>query len=57
MTKLKWFGLSLSTVMLCLFAMEVGERFSVPGVSGYVATAQAVVGRPLYARQRRRRRA
>ena len=28
-------------------AMEVGERLSVPGVSGYVATAEARVGRPL----------
>jgi hypothetical protein len=47
MTKLKRFGLSLSAVMLGMLVMEVGERFSVPGVSGYVATAQAVVGRPL----------
>jgi hypothetical protein len=47
MTKLKGFGLSLSILLLCLLAMEVGERFSVPGVSSYVATAQAVVGRPL----------
>ena len=27
--------------------MDVGERLSVPGVSGYVATAEARVGRPL----------
>jgi hypothetical protein len=47
MTKLKRFGLSLSIVALGLLAMEVGERLSVPGVSGYVATAGAVVGRPL----------
>jgi hypothetical protein len=47
MTKLKRFGLSLSAVMLGILVVEVGERFSVPGVSGYVATAQAVVGRPL----------
>ena len=47
MTKLKRFGLPLSIVMLGLLAMEVGEQLSVPGVSGYVATAQAVVGRPL----------
>ena len=47
MTKLKRFGLSLSIVMLGLLAMEVGEQLSVPGVSGYVATAQAIVGRPL----------
>ena len=47
MTKLKRFGLSLSILMLGLLAMEVGEQLSVPGVSGYVATAGAVVGRPL----------
>ena len=47
MTKLKRFGLSLSILMLGLLAMEVGERLSVPGVTSYVATAQAVVGRPL----------
>jgi hypothetical protein len=47
MTKLKRFGLSLSILALGLLAMEVGERLSVPGLSGYVATAEAVVGRPL----------
>jgi hypothetical protein len=47
MTKSKRFALSLSVLMLGLLAMEVGEQFSVPGVSSYVATAQAVVGRPL----------
>jgi hypothetical protein len=47
MTKLKKLGLSLSVVMLALLAMGVGERFSLPGVSGYVATAEARVGRPL----------
>ncbi len=47
MTKLQQFVLALSVVMLVLLAMEVGERISVPGVSGYVATAEAVVGRPL----------
>ncbi len=47
MTKLKTFGLSMGAVMLGLLAMEVGERLSVPGVSSYVATAEAVVGRPL----------
>jgi len=47
MTKLQKFGLSLSVVMLVLLAMDVGERLSVPGVSSYVATAEAVVGRPL----------
>jgi len=47
MTRLKQIGLCLSVVMLGLLAMEVGERLSVPGASGYVATADARVGRPL----------
>ncbi len=47
MTKSKRFGLSLGVVMLGLTAMEVGERLSIPGVSSYVATAEARVGRPL----------
>jgi len=47
MTKLKMLGLSIGAVMLGLLTMEVGERLSVPGVSSYVATAEAVVGRPL----------
>ena len=47
MTKMGKLGLSLGLMMLGLLAMGVGERFSVPGVSGYVATAEARVGRPL----------
>jgi hypothetical protein len=47
MTKAKQFGLAMSAVMLGLLAMEVGERLSVPGVGGYLATAEARVGRPL----------
>ena len=47
MTRSKRLGLALSALMLGLLAMEVGERFSVPGISGYVSTAEARVGRPL----------
>jgi hypothetical protein len=47
MTRLKRLGLSLGVAMLGLTAMGVGERLSVPGVGGYVATAEARVGRPL----------
>jgi hypothetical protein len=47
MTKLKQLGLSMGAVVLGLLAMEIGERLSVPGVSSYIATAEAVVGRPL----------
>ena len=47
MTKLKRFGFFLSILMLGLLALGVGERLSVPGITSYVATAGAVVGRPL----------
>jgi hypothetical protein len=47
MTKLKKFGLSLSVVMLGLLTMDVGQQLALHGVSGYVATAEARVGRPL----------
>ena len=47
MTTLKQSGLLMGAVMLGLLAMEIGERLSVPGVSSYIATAEAVVGRPL----------
>ena len=47
MTRSKRLGLALSALMLGLLAMEAGERFSVPGISGYVSTAKAIVGRPL----------
>ncbi|QQS12059.1 MAG: hypothetical protein IPK81_21475 [Rhodospirillales bacterium] len=32
--------------VVALFALEFGERFSVPGVRGVVTAAEAVVGRP-----------
>ena len=47
MTRSKRLGLALSALMLGLLALAVGERFSVPGISGYVSTAKAIVGRPL----------
>jgi hypothetical protein len=47
MTKSKRLGLALSALVLGLLTLEVGERFSVPGISGYVSTAKAIVGRPL----------
>ncbi len=47
MTKFKRFGLYLSVVMLGALAMDIGEQLSVPGINGYVATAEARVGRPL----------
>jgi hypothetical protein len=47
MTRSKRFGLALSALLLGLLTVEVGERFSVPGISGYISTAMAIVGRPL----------
>jgi hypothetical protein len=36
--------LAMTTAALCL---EIGERFSVPGVAGLVSSAEARVGRPM----------
>lgn len=47
MKQLKQFGLPLGVVMLGLLVTEVGERFPLSGISGFVATAEARVGRPL----------
>jgi len=43
----KQLALSLGALIVALVAMELGERFSVPGVAGYVSSAAARVGRPL----------
>ncbi len=47
MTMFRKVGLYLVAAMISLFAFEVGERLSVPGVHSFVSTADAVVGRPL----------
>lgn len=40
-----WVGvLAVIVVAVCL---ELGERFEIPGVHGFVATAEAIIGRPL----------
>jgi len=33
--------------IISAFCLEVGERLSIPGVYGFVSTAEAVVGCPL----------
>ena len=43
----KRFGLVLLAGLSGLFALELGERLSIPGMHGFVSTAGAVVGRPL----------
>jgi hypothetical protein len=42
-------GISIGLVALIIYGicLELGERFEVPGMHGFISTAQAVVGRPL----------
>jgi hypothetical protein len=47
MTVSKRFGIFLFAVIIGLCGLELGERLSIPGVSGLVSTAEARVGRPL----------
>lgn len=39
--------IALLAVVVGLFGLEAGERVSFPGVSGFVSSAEARVGRPL----------
>lgn len=39
--------IALLVVVVGLFGLEAGERVSFPGVSGFVSSAEARVGRPL----------
>ena len=47
MTISKRLGIILLAGIIGLGALEIGERLSIPGVHGFVSTAEAVVGRPL----------
>jgi len=47
MTTLKQFVIVLAAGVVGLAGLELGERLSIPGVHGFVSTAEAVVGRPL----------
>jgi hypothetical protein len=38
---------AVGAMLALALVLEAGERAGVPGVSGFVAPAQAVVGRPL----------
>jgi hypothetical protein len=40
-------GVLLLAAIIWAFFVEFGERFQIPGVSGFISIAQAVVGRPL----------
>jgi hypothetical protein len=47
MIMLKRIGVLLLAAIICGFSLDLGERVGIPGVHGFVSTAQAVVGRPL----------
>jgi hypothetical protein len=43
----KRIGVGVLAIIICVFSLEHGERFKMPGVHSFVSTAEAVVGRPL----------
>ena len=47
MRMLRGFGVALGSIVLVLLAAEMGDRLSVAGVSSYVSSVKARVGRPL----------
>ena len=47
MTLSKQIGILLAVGTIGFFALELGERLSIPGVRSFVSVAEAVVGRPL----------
>jgi len=44
---LKRIGVGLLAMVIYCICLELGERFEIPGAHSFVATAEAVVGRPL----------
>jgi hypothetical protein len=40
-------GVLLLAVLIWCVCLELGEQFAIPGLPGFVSTAEAVVGRPL----------
>jgi hypothetical protein len=40
-------GVGVLAIIICAFCLELCERLEIPGVYGFVSTAEAVVGRPL----------
>lgn len=47
MTVSKQIGALLVAASVSLFALELGERLSIPGIHSFTSTAEAIVGRPL----------
>lgn len=37
----------LLAAIISVLCLELGERFSIPGMYGFVSTVEAIVGRPL----------
>jgi hypothetical protein len=37
----------LLAMIISAICLELGERFEIPGVHSFVATAEAIIGRPL----------
>jgi len=44
---LKRISVGLLAIIIYCVCLEVGERFEIPGVHSFVATAEAIIGRPL----------
>lgn len=47
MTMFKPFGYALLVAGIAIGCLTLGDKLSVPGVSGFVSTAEARIGRPL----------
>ena len=43
----KHIGILLLIAIIGIFCLQLGERLSIPGMSGFVSTAEARVGRPM----------
>jgi hypothetical protein len=43
---LKRMGILVLAAVIGVFCLEVGEKMSIPGVSGVVSPAHAIIGRP-----------
>jgi len=47
MIMFKRIGVLLLALIIWSFCLELGERIEIPGLYGFISTAQAIVGRPL----------
>jgi hypothetical protein len=43
----KHIGILMLNAIFAVFCLQLGERLSIPGVSGFVSIAEARVGRPM----------